>query len=198
MEVVTNYFDQITPSGNCQFHNTMILSKDAANVVVFNNMAYPCRWGQTADYDGQWQQITVSFVRHQRDEWPVEHYVRIGYDTFILQYRRPATPCHRPSEDGTFYDVPLKILRVLSFSRCAYEDPTPPGPRDYYLQCGHDAATFGHYLQIAYNAPMVANGETIVPMIMDNIAPPTKDKEEEQQEYVVVESTIPQSAFVES
>ena len=45
---------------------------------------------------------------------------------------------------------------------------------------------------------MVANGETIVLMIIDNIAPPTKDKAEEQQEYVVVESTIPQSAFVES
>ena len=142
MEVVTNYFDQITPSGNGRFHNMMVLSKDVANVVVFNNMAYPCGWGHTIDYDGQWQQITVSFVRHPRDEWPVEHYARIGYDTFILQYRRPAIPCHRPSEDGTFYDVPLKILRVLSFSRCASEAPTLPGPRDYYLQCGQDAAIF--------------------------------------------------------
>ena len=43
MEVVTNYFDQITPSGNGQFHNVMVLSKDAANVVVFNNIAYTCR-----------------------------------------------------------------------------------------------------------------------------------------------------------
>ena len=39
--------------------------------------------------------------------------------------------------------------------------------------------------------PMVANNETIVHMIMDNIAPPTKDKAEEQQEYVVVESASP-------
>ena len=45
---------------------------------------------------------------------------------------------------------------------------------------------------------MVANGESIVHMIIDDIGPPTKDKAEEQQEYVVVESTTPQSAFVES
>ena len=120
----------------------MILFTDAANVVVLENMAYPCRWGQTIDYDGQWQQITVSFVRHQRDEWPVEHYVRIGYDTFILQYGRPAIPCHRPFEDCTFYDVPLKILRFFLFSRCASAAPTLPGPRDHYLQCGQDAAIF--------------------------------------------------------
>ena len=45
---------------------------------------------------------------------------------------------------------------------------------------------------------MVANGESIVLMIIDNIAPPTKDKAEEQQEYVVVESASPYSAIVES
>ena len=46
-------------------------------------------------------------------------------------------------------------------------------------------------MQIAYKAPMVANGESLVLMIMDGIGPPTQDKVDEQQEYVVVESVGP-------
>ena len=159
MVVVTNYFDQITPSGNCQYHNTMILSTAAADVVVFNNMSYPCRWRHTIDNDGQWQQITVSFVWHPGDEWPVEHYVRIGYGTFILQSRLPATRCDRPSEDGTFYDVPLKILRVLSLS---------------------------FYLQIAYQVLTVTYEEVPLAVSMNVQSALPQDDAEEQQEYVVL------------
>ena len=173
MAVVTNYFDQITPSGNGQYHNTMILFTAAADVVVFNNMPYPCRWRHTIDNDGQWQQITVSFV------WPVEHYVRIGYDTFILQFRLPATRCYRPTEDGTFYDVPLKILRVLSLSRCASVAPTPPGPRQY-LHLGPGAESVVFYLQIAYQVPTVTYEEVPLAVSMNvQSAPP-------QDEYVVL------------
>ena len=38
---------------------------------------------------------------------------------------------------------------------------------------------------------MVANGESPVPMIMDGQGPPTQDKAEEHQDYVVVESANP-------
>ena len=185
MAVVTNYFDQITPSGNCQYHNTMILSTAAADVVVFNNMPYRCRWTHTIDNDGQWQQITVSFVRHPRDEWPVEHYVRIGYDTFILQFRLPATRCDRPSEDGTFYDVPLKILRVLSLSRCAAVAPTPPGPRQY-LHLGPGAESVAFYLQIAYQVLTVTYEEVPLAVSMNVQSALPQDDAEEQQEYVVL------------
>ena len=63
------------------------------------------------DGDGQLRQISVSFSRKQRGAWPVETYVRAGPDIFMLQSRFPSVPCDRPSEDGTFYDVPLKMLR---------------------------------------------------------------------------------------
>ena len=185
MAVVTNYFDQISPSGNGQFHNTIILSTAATDVVVFNNMSYPCRWRHTIDNDGQWQQITVSFVRHPRDEWPVEHYVCIGYDTFILQYGLPATRCDRPSEDGTFYDIPLKILRVLSLSRCATAAPTPPGPRQY-LHLGPGAESVAFYLQIAYQVPSVTYEEVPLAVSMEFQSALPQIDAEEQQEYVVL------------
>ena len=136
MEVVTNYFDQVTPSGSGQYHNSFVLSSTMPNSIIFINKSYNCRWGQTTDQDGQWKEITVSFCRHPMDNWPTEHYVRMGKDAFILQYRSPSNPCHRVSAEGTFYDVPLKILRYLSFSRCASLPPSPPGTREYYVQCG--------------------------------------------------------------
>ena len=139
----------------------------------------------TIDNDGQWQQITVSFVRHPRDEWPVEHYVRIGYDTFILQYSLPATRCDRPSEDCKFYDVPLKILRVLSLSRCATVAPTPPGPRQY-LHLGPSAESVAFYLQIAYQVPSVTYEDVPLAVSMEFQSALPQIDAEEQQEYVVL------------
>ena len=89
------------------------------NNVIFNNISYNCRWGQTTDRDGQWQEITLSFCRHSRGSWPTEHYVRVSKDLYILQYRQPSDTRHRASADGIFYDVPLKILRCLACSRSA-------------------------------------------------------------------------------
>ena len=57
--VIMNYFDQITPAWNGQYHNTLILAALDANSVVFNNMTYSCDWNYSIDGDGQWRQITI-------------------------------------------------------------------------------------------------------------------------------------------
>ena len=142
MEVVTNYFDQVTPSGSGKYRNWLVLSITMPNSVILNNKSYNCRWGQTTDQDGQWQEITVSFCRHPRDKWPTEHYVRIGKDTYILQYRSFSNHCHRAAAEGTFYDVPLKILRCLSFSRSDSSSPSHSGTREAYAPCGPEASIF--------------------------------------------------------
>ena len=143
MEVITNYFHQVMPPGSGQYHNSLVLSSTMPNTIIFNNKSYNGRWGQTVDRDGQWREITESFSRYSRDKWPTEHYVRTGKDTYILQYRRPSNPCHRASAEGIFYDVPLKILRCLSFSRSASA---------HVFSCVPVMSIFGHYLQVSYDA----------------------------------------------
>ena len=49
--VIANYFDQITPAGNGQYHYTLLLSALDANSVVFNNMTYSCVWSFPIDED---------------------------------------------------------------------------------------------------------------------------------------------------
>ena len=147
--VIANYFDQITLAGNGQYHNTLLLSALDANSVVFNNMTYSCVWSCSIDEDGQWHQITVSFPR-KHVPWPVDTYVRVGPDIFILQSRSPSILCD--------YDVPLKILRVLSSSRSASSRPTPPGSRNY-LHHGPGSTCTEHYWQASYQAPPTATGE---------------------------------------
>ena len=49
--VIANYFDQITPAGNGQYHNTLVLSALDVNSVVFNNMTYSCVWSCPIDRD---------------------------------------------------------------------------------------------------------------------------------------------------
>ena len=49
--VIANYFDQITPAGNGQYHNSLLLSALDANSVVFNNMTYSCLWSCSIDED---------------------------------------------------------------------------------------------------------------------------------------------------
>ena len=150
--VITNYFDQISPSGSGQYHNKIILSALDANSVVFNNTTYPCVWSYTIDGDGQWQQIVVSFSRKQSIAWPVETYVRVGLDIFILQSRAPAISCDRPADDGTFYSVPLKILRSLLASM-ATSRPIPPSIRNY-LHHGPGASCVEYYWQATYLDPI--------------------------------------------
>ena len=95
--------------------------------------------------------MALSFSRCSRDKWPTEHYVRTGKDTYILQYRRPSNPCHRASAEGIFYDVPLKILRCLSFSRSA-SSPVLLSVPEAYVFGGPEMSIFGHYWQVAYDA----------------------------------------------
>ena len=149
----------------------------------------PAKWEHTLDADGQWQLISDSFVRYPREVWPVERYVRIGYDTFILQSRTPSFPCDRPSEDGTYYDVPLKLLKVLSSSRSFNVDPIPPGPRRY-LHHGPGSASVEYYWQVAYRAPAFTNEErTLLSMNVPRLLP--QDDAEVQQAYVVVSPDEP-------
>ena len=184
--VIANYFDQITPAGNGQYHNTLILSALDANSVVFNNMTYSCVWSYSIDEDGQWHQITISFSR-KHVPWPVETYVRVGPDIFILQSRSPSISCDRPSEDGTYYDVPLKILRVLSSSRSASSRPTPPGSRNY-LHHGPGATCTEHYWQASYQAPPTATGELSKEAITGVAARLSNEDENEWQDYSVANS----------
>ena len=168
--IIVNCFDQINPSGNGQYHNTLILSTLDFNTLVFNKITYPCVWSCTTDDDGQWRHITVSFSRKQRVPWSVETYVRVGTDVFILQSRLPAIPNDHLSEDGTFYDVPLKVLRVLASSR-THVRPSPPVRN--YLHLGPGATCSEYYWQDTYAShtsiveyPMVAiaDGEDENPM----------------------------------
>ena len=151
MEVVTNYFHQVSPSGSGHFRNSLVLSTTMPNNVIFNNISYNCRWGQTTDRDGQWQEITLSFCRRSRGSWPTEHYVRVSKDLYILQYRRPSDTRHRASADGIFYDVPLKILRCLTFSRSA-SSPLLTSTLGAYVPGGPETTIYGHYSQLAYEA----------------------------------------------
>ena len=185
--VITNYFDQITPAWRGQYHNTLILLALDANSVVFNNMIYPCAWSYSIDGDGQWRQISVSFSRKQGGVWPVETYVRVGPDIFMLQSRFPSIPCDRPSEDGTFYDVPLKILRVLSSSRCSSTRPTPPGSRNY-LHHGPGASCVEHYWQATYQVPLAAIGERSMEAITGAPARSSKEDGNELRDCAVVTS----------
>ena len=150
-------------------------------------MTYPCVFSYSIDGDGQWRQISVSFSRKQGGVWPVETYVRVGSDIFMLQSRFPSIPCDRPSEDGTFYDVPLKILRVLSSSRCSSTRPTPPGSRNY-LHHGPGASCVGHYWQATYQVPLTANGERSMEAITGAQARSSRVDENELQDYAVVTS----------
>ena len=185
--VITNYFDQITPAWNGQYHNTLILSSLDANSIVFNNMTYPCVWSYSIDGDGQWQQITASFSRKQGVAWPVETYVRVGPDIFMLQSRFPSISCDCPSEDGTFYDVPLKILRVLSSSTCTSSRPTPPGMRNY-LHHGPGASCVEHYWQATYQVPIVASGDRPMESITGVPARSLKNDDIALLDYAVVTS----------
>ena len=139
------------------------------------------RWGC------QWLQISVSFSRKQSGVWPVETYVRVGPDIFMLQSRFPSIPCDRPSEDGTFYDVPSKILRVFSSSRCASTRLTPPGSRNY-LHHGPGASCVEHYWQATYQVPLTANGERFMEAIMGAPARSSQVDENDLQDYAVVNS----------
>ena len=89
------------------------------------------------------------------------------------------------SEDGTFYDVPLKILRVLSHSRCATVAPTLPGPRQY-LHLGPGAESVAFYLQIAYQVPSVTYEDVPLAGSMEFQSALPQIDAEEQQEYVVL------------
>ena len=175
------------PARNGQYHNTLILSALDANSVVFNNMTYSCVWSYSIDGDGQWRQISVSFSRKQGGVWPVETYVRVGPDIFMLQSRFPSIPCDRPSEDGTFYDVPLKILRVLSSSRCSSTLPTPPGSRNY-LHHGPGASSVEYYWQVTYQVLLTANEERSMEVIMCAPACSSQVDKNELQDYAVVTS----------
>ena len=185
--VIMNYFDQITPAWNGRYHNTLILAALDANSVVFNNMTYSCDWNYSIDGDGQWRQITVSFSRKQHVPWPVETYVRVGPDIYMLQSRSPSISCDRPSEDGTFYDVPLKILRVLSSSRSASSRLTPPGSRNN-LHHGPGATCAEHYWQASYQVPRTATGERSIEALTCVAALSSNEDENDWQDYAVANS----------
>ena len=187
--VITNYFDQITPARNGQFHNTLILSSLDANSVIFNNMVYQCVWSHSIDGDGQWKQITVSFSRKQIVPWPVETYVRVGPGIFMLQSRHPSISCDCPSEDGTFYDVPLKILRVLSSSTSTSSRPTPPGIRNY-LHHGPGASCVEYYWQATYQAPIGASGDRPLDPVTCVPARSLKNDDATLLDYAVVSSEV--------
>ena len=133
MEVVVNHLHQVCLSGTGQWHNSLILSTARPESIVFNNITYPCRWDQTTHQDGQWKEIILSFCRRQsRGSWPTEHYVRVGKDLYILQYRCPSdSQRHQESADGILYDVPLKLLRCLSCSR-GISSQVPPTSHGLY------------------------------------------------------------------
>ena len=88
---------------------------------MFNNNIYTCRWTRTLLPDGQWREISFSFNRrHGRSRWSTEHYVRVGKELWILQRRTPSPPqYHYDATCGTFYDVPVKLLRPQSCIRGA-------------------------------------------------------------------------------
>ena len=171
--VIINYFHQVTPSGSGQYLNAVILSSNMPNRIIFNQKSYGCRWGRTVDRDGQWQQITVSFSRRTRVNWPIEHYVRTGRDMYMLQYRLPSCPRNSASDEGTFRDVPLKILRCLSSSRSVTSPVllTLPNP---FAFGGPETSIVSNYLQIAYDAtdePVDEELPSVSPMGSDQESP---------------------------
>ena len=89
---------------------------------MLNNSTYSCRWSRTGGFDLRWREITFSFNRrHFRSgRWATEHYVRVEKELWVLQLRTPSyLQRHHETSCGIFYDVPLKLLRVLSCSRGA-------------------------------------------------------------------------------
>ena len=144
-------------------------------------------WSYSIYGDCQWRQISVSFSRKQCGVWPVETYVRVGSDIFMLQSRFPSIPCDRPSEDGTFYDVPLNILRVLSSSRCSSTLPTPPGSRND-LHHGPGAASVEDFLQVTDQVPLPANEGRSMEAILCAPACSSQVDENDLRDYAVVTS----------
>ena len=63
--VIANYFDQITPAVNGQYHNSLLLSALDANSVVFNNMTYSCVWSYSID------EVPVHLMRPSFRRWYV-------------------------------------------------------------------------------------------------------------------------------
>ena len=103
------------------------------------------------DRDGQWQPIIVSFSRSPRVKWPVEHYVRTGRDMYMLQYRLPSLPRNNVSDDGSFHEVPVKILRCLSSSRSVLSPVLLTVPYPFAFG-GPETSSASHYWQIAYDS----------------------------------------------
>ena len=148
---ITNYFHQVIPSGSGQYLNAVVLSSNMPDRIIFNQKSYGGRWCRTVDRDGRWQQITVSFSRRPSVNWPVEHYVRTGRDMYMLQYRLPSFPRNSVSDDCTFHEVPVKILRCLSSSRSVLSPVMLTVPYPFAFG-GPETSSASHYWQIAYDA----------------------------------------------
>ena len=121
MEVVCNHFNKVCSAGTGQWHNSLVLSTMKPNAILFNNIIYPCKWSRTIGADGQWEEITFFNRRHSRSGvWATEHYVRVRKGLWILQYRTPSDrQQHHETLSSIFYDVPFKLLRVMSCGRSA-------------------------------------------------------------------------------
>ena len=119
MDVYCNHLVQICPANNGQWHNTITLDIEKPNTLLFNEKTYQSRWTYTMDCDGQWSEISFSFSRHHHQEiWWTEHYIRAGPEIWTLLHRSQMPQEHHyVSAHGSFYDVPIKLLRLKAFVR---------------------------------------------------------------------------------
>ena len=128
--VVMNVFIQIVPSANHgQIHNEMTLSMYSPDHVIFNQVQFDCKWNCTIDCDGQWRALSISWAHAPSERYgrPIEFYVRISREMFILQSRHYERSDNSfPKFEGKHYNVPLYLLRVKS-STSILRIPDPEG-----------------------------------------------------------------------
>ena len=119
MDVYCNQLVQICPANYGQWHNTITLDIEKHNILVFNGKTYQSKWTYTMDCDGQWSEISFAFNRHHHGgNWWTEHYTRIGPETWSLLHRSQTPQQHNyGTAYGSFYDVPVKLLRLQAYDR---------------------------------------------------------------------------------
>ena len=119
MDVYCNQLVQICPANYGQWHNTITLDIEKHNILVFNGKTYQSKWTYTMDCDGQWNEISFAFNRHHHGgNWWTEHCTRIGPETWSLLHRSQTPQQHHyGTAYGSFYDVPVKLLRLQAYDR---------------------------------------------------------------------------------
>ena len=92
MPIKGNAFTQISPCNGGQWWNGIGLSPREPHTIHFDGATFPCQWEYTTDNDGQWRIIYFACSRHRHIPttdcpWPVEQYVRVSRDLWILNFQ---------------------------------------------------------------------------------------------------------------